>query len=235
MLVVDNLTIKYKNHIVLNELSLNIKTPGIYALCAPNGYGKTTLLRAIGGMDLRAYKNIYLIPNAHSAKRIYPSNKIEYHKQLFYFESEGMLFPNLTVIDHLKFISDIFETKDNYVKITNALDMNYFLHKRIKELSLGMRQQLIIAMAISSNAKYIILDEPNNGLDILRGSLVNTLIKSYTQKDKLVFYSSHNLNQVADNAHQIFFLQEGKIQKYEKPARNLKNEFLNTYSLIKSD
>ncbi len=116
-------------------------------------------------MDLRAYKNIYLIPNAHGAKRIYPSNKIEYHKQLFYFESEGMLFPNLTVIDHLKFISDIFETKDNYVKITNALDMNYFL-KRIKELSLGMRQQLIIAMAISSNAKYIILDEPNNGLDI---------------------------------------------------------------------
>lgn len=229
MLSVNQLTISYGDNTVLNSLDLTLDQPGVYGLAAPNGTGKTTLLRCIGGVDKRGFKHVSTMPGKHASQPLSPSNKKAYHQQIFYYESEGMLYPSLTVWDHLKLIERLYPNSQQASRIAATLGVDAFQNKKIKELSLGMRQVTILAMALISNAPYIILDEPTNGLDPFNTDLILSEIRRYAESDKTVLFSTHHLDYLQQIADQVLMFENGKLVWVDPARESVTEAFYRLY------
>lgn len=229
MLKVKDLTIAYGSRTVLNNLNLELTTRGVYGLAAPNGTGKTTLLRCIGGVNPKAFKHVTVSLGNHSDLVANPTQKKLFHQCIFYYESEGMLFPSLTVRDHLNFISGVYQNSQDVQAILDELDMNHFAHMKVRELSLGMRQLCILAMALTSNAPFLVLDEPTNGLDPFNTQIILDVIKRYAQKDKTVLYSTHNLEHLQQTADYVLMFQDGALVWVDPQKEQVADAFERLY------
>ncbi|MBC1474108.1 ABC transporter ATP-binding protein [Listeria grandensis] len=203
MLHVDNISIVLKGTSIIKDLSLTINSGEIIGLVAPNGYGKTTLLKSIVKLNRIDSGNISLEKNLN--------RKEEYNKELFFFQNADSLYQNLSALDHLKFVKNAWKSKTNIDKLLTDLKMNDYKNKKIRQLSLGMKQHVLLAMSIASNAKLILMDEPFNGLDPSSVKTISTIIKSMQSEGTSFLFSSHILNHIDQLCSKVFFLKDKKI------------------------
>ena len=150
----------YGKQLGVENVSFNIKEGEIIGFIGPNGAGKTTTIKSIVGL-LKPTSGSIAMFNEDAVKS---GEKVRH--ELGYSGSEASFFPNLTVLENLKFVAD---TKGvSYDKInTLATKLELNLTRKAKELSLGNKKKMMIVMALLSSPKLIILDEPTVGLDPL--------------------------------------------------------------------
>jgi ABC-2 type transport system ATP-binding protein len=122
-LVLDGLTKKYKNQLVLDSIDLEISAPGIWALVGPNGVGKTTLLNCITNL---------LRPDAGSIRIMGKSNQNpKVFKELAYLQDNSVLFDYLTGYDHLKYIRDVHKlSKEKILEVAKYAVWRVISRKR---------------------------------------------------------------------------------------------------------
>ena len=118
-LSIKNLTKRYGENIVLNDLSLELENAEVWALVAPNGTGKTTLLDCI--TNLISYQSGQITVNGIDNR----DNAI--FKKLSYLQDASILFPNLTGLDHLKFVANIQKLPKTRIKEIVSLTKILFL------------------------------------------------------------------------------------------------------------
>src|SRR5690625_6342222 len=83
-----------------------------------------------------------------------------------FMKNKSVLYDYLTAYDHLQFIAQVQRLpKERIIETAKRIGMESYLHKRVKSFSLGMKQHLLLAMAIINQPKLLVLDEPLNGLD----------------------------------------------------------------------
>lgn len=196
MLQAKNITKKWGQTIVLDELSLSLSAGTITAIIGPNGCGKTTLFRMLAGI---------ITPTSGTITR---SERLE---NCFFFQGNEMLYDYLTGYDHLQFIEAMYQSTQSLAKLTTELQLTAWVHRKVKHYSLGMKQQLLFAMALLSEASFYILDEPFNGLDVIvTQRLQRQLIKLKKQGATIVF-SSHQLSESDQLADQRYFMKAGQL------------------------
>lgn len=206
MLAIKNLNISVSKKTIVNHLNINLDSNQIVGLIAPNGYGKTTLLRAISGLNIVFTGDIkYLSYSPNNSTR----NK--YLKNCYFLQSNNTLYPDFTVSEHISLISKQWNSTQNINNILNLLKMNDYSNIKVEKLSLGMRQHLLIAMAIISDAKLILMDEPMNGLDPTSVSNVSDILLELKSQGKLILFSSHILNNIDQVCDRVIFLNNGNI------------------------
>ena len=143
-LCIKNLTKRYGENVVLNDLSLELENAEVWALVAPNGTGKTTLLDCI--TNLNSYQSGQITVNGIDNR----DNAI--FKKLSYLQDASILFPNLTGLDHLKFVSNIQKLPKTRIKeIVSLTKIEKFYKRPVKTYSLGMKQRLLLAIALINN------------------------------------------------------------------------------------
>lgn len=203
MLTVQNLSYKYNNKLILNNISLDLG-PGVYGLLGPNGSGKTTLLRCIAGV---------LSPQAGEIKK--PHN-IGYLPQAF-----GM-FPELTVYEALEYFATLkgIPGKNRQEFINQSIeyvDLCARKNDRIRTLSGGMVRRLGIAQAILGDPDLILVDEPTTGLDPEERIRFHNLIVKLRNK-KTVIISTHLVDDVEFLCNHIILLKHGNVICQESAA-----------------
>ncbi|MFC6038895.1 ABC transporter ATP-binding protein [Paenisporosarcina macmurdoensis] len=203
-LVLNGLTKKYRNQLVLDGIDLEIAEPGILALVGPNGVGKTTLLNCITNL---------LRPDAGSIRIMGKSNQNpKVFKELAYLQDNSVLFDYLTGYDHLKYIRDVHKLpKKRIQEVAKYVGMESYLKKKVGDYSLGMKQHLLLAISILPQPKVILLDEPLNGLDPSSAILMRKILGELANDGATILLSSHNLAEVDKLTNKVLFLKDGKL------------------------
>ena len=201
-----NLTKQFKNFCAVQDLNMNIKCGEIYGFLGENGAGKTTTIRMIMGLvkstkgEIEIFGQKYSEKNRDLLKRI--GSMIEYPG----------FYPNLTASENLEIHRRMMGVQDkesviNALKITGIDDVK---NKKVKEISLGMKQRLGISRAILHHPEFLILDEPTNGLDPRGIKEIRELILDLNKSQGITFLiSTHILSEVQQIATKVGIINKG--------------------------
>lgn len=207
ILMIKNICVSKKNNMLLKNINLTFETNKVYGIIGDNGVGKTTLFKVLLGL-IKYRGSIYL---DHS--KINGDNLKGYLKQI------GFVMPFPDAYDNFT-IREVMEEHLFYMNYTLNKPLNAYLldfglkvssETKIKELSLGMKQKLNIALALSHNPSILILDEPFNGLDRSGVRVLKQLIIDFKQKDKVVLLSSHSLHDLENVIDEVIVFDYGKV------------------------
>src|SRR5437879_11139019 len=107
------------------------------------------------------------------------------------------------------------EAKKKNEETVAEVKMNEWLDKKVGKFSKGMKQRINIAAALLSDPEVIMLDEPTTGLDPRGQSEVRDIVKDLKKKNRLVFMSSHLLNEVQEICDEVAMIDHGKLIVYD--------------------
>ncbi len=205
MLRVENLSKKFDNF-ELNNISFNLEEGFIMGLMGPNGSGKTTLIKLIMGLLQPDEGKIYF-----KGKEI-SKNPREFKENIGFVYDNLYFYEHLKVKDFMNIISGFYKNfhKDKFENYLLKFNINKDL--RIRNLSKGQSIKLMLAKALSHDAKLLILDEPTSGLDpIFRKEMIHILQEELESGDKSVIISTHIIQDLSRAADYITFINNGEL------------------------
>lgn len=205
MLTVKNLTKKYKNTLAVDNANFDLKAGRITILIGSNGAGKSTILKSIAG--LIRYSGEIKISN-------FKNTSIDAKRIFSYVPEIPSVFPALKVSEHLEFYKGVYNNfiSDDYIdRYIKMFQMEDKLEKLGEELSKGMSQKLSILMALITDPKFIMLDEPMVGLDPHAIRELKNILMELKNKDTTILLSTHMLEMVEDIWDDVILIKSGKI------------------------
>lgn len=204
ILKVENLKKSFGSTDVLRGIDINIDEKGIYALIGPNGAGKTTLFNIISNLLNPTSGNIEVVGKKNTDSNIF--------YEVSFLKDNRVLYDYLSGYDHLEFIKTAQKLpKERIDEVINMMQIKEYVNKKVGDYSLGMKQHLLIAMAMLNKPKLMILDEPLNGLDPTAVIKVRYLLKKLAKEGATILISSHTLSEIDLLTDKIMFLKDGKI------------------------
>lgn len=206
MLEIRGLKYRYGRTSILDSVDLTVEPGEICALVAPNGSGKTTLMRAIAGRLLPAGGNC----TADGIDALRRPNS--YAQAVLYVPDGGrILHAGLTVQEHLQATKELWGSNANLESIIKECRLEGMLSKTGDQLSQGMKQQVSLAIACTSETNYILFDEPTNGFDQGNARRFWRIIEGLAEKGCGILISSHILNELDEMCDSTYFLKDGRL------------------------
>lgn len=205
-LTVSQISKQYGSHIALSPISIEANRGEIIALCGGNGAGKSTLIKILAGLFPPSSGAVEYNGVSLSSKREQYAHKIGYMPDDFQFPSM------LSVKEWLSFFASLRHISTDYVmKRLNMVGLVEKQNAKCTSLSKGMRQRLLFAQACLADPDILLLDEPTNGLDPFWTASFATMLKQIRKEQKIVIYSTHQINLAVELADVIIFMHEGKV------------------------
>lgn len=203
MLETKNLCKTFRKQSVVQNISLSVPKYSIYGLLGPNGAGKSTTLKMITGMLTPTSGEIYF--DGHKWTRH------DLHSIGALIESPP-LYENLTARENLQVRTTVLGLpKSRIDEVLHVVALENTDKKKAKDFSMGMKQRLGIAIALLNHPKFLILDEPMNGLDPFGIQELRKLILSFPGKGITVILSSHILSEVSQIADHVGIISGGVL------------------------
>ena len=207
MIKIKNLTKIYDENKILDGISITFEEGKIYGIVGKNGRGKSVLLKTICGF-IRPDKGEILFDNINiDKKQIFPPETGAM------FENSGFI-PNISGLENLKLLASINNiiSEEEILKSVDIVNLKEDINKKYYKYSLGMRKKLGICQAIMENQKYIILDEPFNGID--DESLKKIKIQlNKIKENKIIIISTHIKEDIEKLCDEVYKISNGKINK----------------------
>src|SRR5436309_5176487 len=220
-----NLPKRYGSCPALSNLSLRIEGSKCVGFLGPNGAGKTTTLKIFTDM-IRASEGRALI----NGIEVHPNKKKALESAGALIESPE-IYPSLTPREALSMVAELRglpkgERRKTIEDAVAEVKMEEWLDKKVGRFSKGMKQRINIAAALLSDPEVVLLDEPTTGLDPRGMAEVRDIVKSLKTRNRLIFMSSHLLNEVQDTCDEVAMIDHGKLVVYDKLS-NVTTRFSN--------
>lgn len=204
MIVADHLIKKYRKKVAVDDVSFTVETGKVTGFLGPNGAGKSTTMRLMLGLDNGQGKTTFDGKLLHEYDR--PSHVVGILLEAKAFH------PTRSARNHLRVLADAGDIPGSRVdEVLDLVGLKEVAKKKPGKFSLGMSQRLGIAAAILGNPKYLLLDEPANGLDPEGIAWLRQFIKDYADAGNAVFVSSHLLSEMSQMADNIVVIGRGKL------------------------
>ncbi|MDR1818921.1 MAG: ABC transporter ATP-binding protein [Methanobrevibacter sp.] len=237
IIVVDNVVKKYGNQIVLKNISFNISNGQIFGYLGPNGAGKTTTIKLLLGLLKPDSGDIKVSDKDPYLDTIETQNM---KQQIGFVLESDLLNPNLSGFKNILYWAELYDNlnPENIYKQVNEVmtivNLTDYKDMLVKNYSHGMKKRLLFARAIVHNPLILILDEPTNGIDLESRLIVRNLIKKFANENKIILFSSHDLNEVQKICTNIIILNKGEKRfdgtleelKIKYPKESLENIYL---------
>lgn len=218
-LSVKNITKKYGDKLVVDDLSFEMREPGVYALLGSNGAGKTTSLRIILGMLAKNSGEILWkdqpidIVNTNvgylaEERGLYP--KYSLLDQLLYFAKLKRV-DKKTAMERIKYWSDRLSV-DEYVFPKKTKGKKTSKANNADQLSKGNQQKIQLMVALLSDPELLIIDEPFSGLDPVNTDLFKSILREEINQNKYLIMSSHQMPTIEEFCSDITILHRGKVK-----------------------
>ena len=211
---VKNISKKFEDKLVLDNISFTVDAGDIFGLIGPNGAGKSTLINIMTGL-LDANNGSITIGGFDIKKE-----SIKAKEFLGLVPQELALMETISAYDNLEFFGSLYGLKGKVLKerINYALDITGLDEKRkdkVKKFSGGMKRRLNLAAAIMHEPKILILDEPTVGIDPQSRNHIFEFIKGVNkEKNTTILYTSHYMEEIEYLCNNIFIIDEGKEIAY---------------------
>ena len=203
---VENLVKYFDGRCVLDGINLNVPRGCIYGLLGRNGSGKTTIVRILLGLEPPTRGQTFLL----GAESTGLSAKV--HGRIGYTAEGHNLIQNYKVSRLIKLCRDLsLQWNDEFF---NHLIETFRLpaDRRVRQLSIGMRAQLNLSLAMAIDPELLILDDPTLGLDtVARRQFLELAIELIQQQGRTILFCSHILSDVERIANRIGILAAGKL------------------------
>ena len=193
-----------------DNVTLTIESGDIYGFIGHNGAGKSTTIRAVVGV--LDFTEGEILIDGHSVKK----DPIECKKITAYIPDNPDLYENLTGMQYLDFISDVFEInkedrKERIAHYAERLEIADALGDLISSYSHGMKQKLAIISALIHEPKLIVMDEPFVGLDPKASFILKQIMHELCEKGTAIFFSTHVLDVAEKLCNKVAIIKQGKI------------------------
>ena len=231
MLKVENISINYGNSAVVSEVSFALEAGEIIALLGANGAGKTTLLKSLN-LGLRTAKGAILLDE----KLLEDYSRREIAQKIAVIAQETETKFPVSVLEFVlagRFAQGAafgWETAEDLQIAVGCLemcDLADYESRLMNRLSGGERQRVVLARALATQAKILLLDEPTANLDLAHQALMFRLIKERCASfDSSAIVITHDLNLASEFADEIILLENGKIAAKGKPEQVLTEDNL---------
>jgi len=203
---VENLVKYFDGRCVLDGINLNVPRGCIYGLLGRNGSGKTTIVRILLGLESATRGQTFLLDTEST------NLSAKVHGRIGYAAEGHNLIQNYKVSRLIKLCKDLsLQWNDEFF---NHLIETFRLpaDRRVRELSIGMRAQLNLSLAMAIDPELLILDDPTLGLDtVARRQFLELAIDLIQQQGRTILFCSHILSDVERIADRIGILSAGKL------------------------
>lgn len=198
---VQNVVKRFRDQVVLKNVSISFEKGQIHGIVGRNGSGKTVLFKCICGL-MHPEEGVILV----NGKRV--GRDVDMPEDIgAIIEAPGFL-PNYSGYKNLRFLANIRRKigKEEIVNVLKTVGLDPESSKHVGKYSLGMRQRLGIAQAIMEDPEILILDEPMNGLDNAGVQDIRALLLELKAQGKTILLASHNHEDIAtlcDTVHEM--------------------------------
>jgi ABC-2 type transport system ATP-binding protein len=207
----------------LDKVSFSLPRGYIMGFIGPNGAGKTTTIKLLmnlmhrDGGDIR----VFGLDNRRYEKEI--------KQRIAFVYDESHYYENLSLLDNRRIVAHFYRDWDEKAFQRRLRDFDLPPHKKLKNLSRGMRTKFGLAIALSHAAEFLLMDEPTSGLDpVFRSELMDILQQLLVEENKSVLFSTHITTDLERVADYICFINQGRIVLCQS-----KDEMLQGHVLVK--
>jgi len=215
---VKNLTKLYGKLMAVDHINFEVEKGEIFGFLGPNGAGKTTTLRMLTGVikpdsgeanilgysilkePLNAKQNIGVVPETSNA------------------------YVDLSAWQNMMLMAELYGVPKNEAesRAKNLLDRLGIYERRdskVKGFSKGMKQRLILCMALINDPVLIFLDEPTSGLDVQSSQMIREILQEFSKEGKSIFLTTHNMDEANRLCDRVAIINHGKIAAIDRPAK----------------
>lgn len=216
IIVVDKLTKRYAEVIAVNNVSFAVKRGEIFGFLGPNGAGKTTTVRMLTGV-IEPDEGSALI-SGHRAGSLQAKQVAGVVPEM------ANAYTDLSGWNNLMFTAELYgisgtEARRRSEGLLQELGLQQRKNNAVKTYSKGMKQRLILCMALVSNPDVLFLDEPTSGLDVQSARLMKNMLRELNSGGKTIFLTTHDMDEANELCDRVAIINHGKIAAIERPEK----------------
>lgn len=203
MIRVDHVVKTFRNKKALDDISFSAGEGRIVGLLGTNGAGKSTLLSAMAGLLLLDQGEITLDGK---------SPCLSTRGMLTYLPDKDVWYPWMKLSDAMQYMKDMYWDWDDN-KAHHLLDFFELMPETsIREASKGMRAKMKLLLALSRQARYLLMDEPFSGIDpFARQQIAQAIVEDFVDEGQTIIITTHEVSEVEVMLDEVIFIHEGKL------------------------
>lgn len=211
MIKIVNVTKKFGENKVLDDVNLIFEPGKIYGIQGKNGSGKTMLMRAISGLLSLNEGKVEVFGEVIGVDRDFPKSAG------ILIEHPGLL-PEISGFENLKTVMSINKivSDEEIKKAMSNFDLDPNSNLKVKKYSLGMKQKVGILMAILERPQVVILDEPTNGLDEASVEKFKDMILNLKDDSRVIIVASHDREGLEEISDEIIKMELGRVISWKR-------------------
>jgi lipopolysaccharide export system ATP-binding protein len=223
--IVENLQKSYKSRMVVQDISLRLRSGEVVGLLGPNGAGKTTSFYMMVGLVPLDAGRIFLDGKNLSRMPIHMRAKMG----LSYLPQEASIFRKLTVSENILAVLELrnlseTERKEELASLLSELHITHIRDSAAVSLSGGERRRVEIARCLATNPSFILLDEPFAGIDPIAVIDIQKIIKFLAKRNIGVLITDHNVRETLGICDRAYIVNQGHVFASGRPNDIVANE-----------
>jgi len=213
---VENLTKYYGKLLAVDHISFKVKKGELFGFLGPNGAGKTTTVRMLTGV-IRADEGSAIILGSKAGS-------LKAKQVVGVLPEMANAYPDLSGLKNLMFMAELYGVpisvaRERGMDLLQTIGLIARKDDLVKTYSKGMKQRLILCMALISDPAMLFLDEPTSGLDVQSARLIKELLSSLNATGKTIFITTHDMDEANQLCHRVAIINQGKIVVIDAPEK----------------
>lgn len=205
MISIENITFGYNPHVdVLKDFSLTFQDGGVYGLLGKNGTGKSTLLYLMTGL-LTPQCGLVSIDGINPRER-----RPELLSEVFIVPEEYDM-PKVTLRSYIEALKPFYPRFDEALMESMLQNFDMDVNINLGALSMGQKKKAYICIALATNTRYLFMDEPTNGLDILSKSQFRKVVVQGMSPERTIIISTHQVHDVEHLLDHLIIVDKNKV------------------------
>jgi len=216
MIEVDGLTKRYGQVLAVSGIAFKVRKGELFGFLGPNGAGKTTTVRILTG-----------VTNADAGSALisgYPAGSLQAKQIAGVVPEMANAYSDLSGWRNLLLMSELYGVPSNKARqrsegLLKELGLLPRKDDLVKTYSKGMKQRLILGMALVSDPEVLFLDEPTMGLDVQSARLIKDMLQGLSASGKTIFLTTHDMDEANQLCNRVAIINKGRIVAIDAPER----------------
>ncbi|WP_033541807.1 ABC transporter ATP-binding protein [Planococcus sp. CAU13] len=224
---VNNIVKVYGNQTAVDGLDFNVIKGEIFGFLGPSGSGKTTMIKILTGQLLPTSGTATVFGEALSQLK-----KPEVKKRFGVLTDNSGLYDRLSIHENLKLYCQLYDIPFSAIEeVLDSVNLKEEKAKKISALSKGMKQRVVLARTLLHAPDLLFLDEPTSALDPVNTRHIHKGLQALNAKGTTIFLTTHDMEEADSLCDRIAFLDKGKIQLLDTPAKLKKSHSDSTVTI----
>jgi ABC-2 type transport system ATP-binding protein len=213
---VVNLSKYYGELLAVDHVSFTVRRGEFFGFLGPNGAGKTTTVRMLTGVIMADEGSAAILEHKVGSLKA---------KQVTGVVPEmANAYADLSAWDNLMLMAELYgipatAARERGISLMQEMGLYSRKDSLVKTYSKGMKQRLILCMALVSDPEVLFLDEPTSGLDVQSARLIKDMLQGLNAKGKTIFLTTHDMDEANQLCDRVAIINEGKIVAIDAPEK----------------